>query len=32
MIGDTAESQHDREKIDLKFVIGNEDPYDVFAY
>jgi len=32
MIGDTAESQHDREKIDLKFVIGNEDPYDAFAY
>jgi hypothetical protein len=32
MIGDIAESQHDKEKIDLKFVIGNEDPYDVFAY
>ena len=32
MLGDIAESQHDREKIDLKFVIGNEDPYDVFAY
>jgi hypothetical protein len=24
--------QHDREKFDLKFVIGNEDPYDAFAY
>lgn len=32
MIGDIAESQHDGEKIDLKFVIGNEDPYDAFAY
>jgi hypothetical protein len=32
MIGAIAESQHDREKIDLKFVIGNEDPYDAFAY
>ena len=32
MIGDIAESQQDREKIDLKFVIGNEDPYDTFAY
>ena len=32
MIGDISESQHDREKIDLKFVIGNEDPYDAFAY
>lgn len=34
IMGDIAisESQHDREKIDLKFVIGSEDPYDAFAY
>ena len=32
MIGDIAESQHDREKIDLKFVISTENPYDAFVY
>ena len=32
MTRDIAESQHDSEKIDLKFVIGTENPYDAFAY
>ena len=32
MTRDMVASQHDREKIDLKFIIGNEDPYDAFAY
>ena len=32
MTGNITESQHDSEKIDLKFVIGTEDPYDAFAY
>ena len=32
MTTDIAESQDDREKIDLKFVIGTENPYDAFVY
>lgn len=32
MMGDIAESHKDRKKIDLKFVIGDENPYDTFAY
>ena len=32
MMGNIAESQDDSEKIDLKFVIGTENPYDAFAY
>ncbi len=32
MTGKIADGQHDREKIDLKFVIGTENPYDAFVY
>ena len=32
MTRDIVASQHDREKIDLKFVIGTENPYDAFEY
>jgi hypothetical protein len=32
MTTDIAESQDDGEKIDLKFVIGTENPYDAFEY
>jgi hypothetical protein len=32
MTRDIVASQHDREKIDLKFVIGTENPYDAFVY
>ena len=32
MMGDIAESHEDSKKIDLKFVIGDENPYDAFAY
>jgi hypothetical protein len=32
MTTDIAESQDDGEKIDLKFVIGTENPYDAFVY
>ena len=32
MTTDIAESQDDSEKIDLKFVIGTENPYDAFEY
>jgi hypothetical protein len=32
MTPDIAESQDDGEKIDLKFVIGTENPYDAFEY
>lgn len=32
MTRDLIASQHDREKIDLKFVIGTENPYDAFVY
>lgn len=32
MTTDIAESQDDSEKIDLKSVIGTENPYDAFEY
>lgn len=32
MTTDIAESQDDGEMIDLKFVIGTENPYDAFEY
>ena len=32
MMGNIAESHEDSKKIDLKFVIGDENPYDAFAY
>jgi hypothetical protein len=32
MMGDIAESHEDSKKIDLKFIIGDENPYDAFAY
>ena len=32
MMGNIAESHEDSKKIDLKFVIDDENPYDAFAY
>jgi hypothetical protein len=32
MTREIVASQHDREKIDLKFVLGTENPYDAFVY
>ena len=32
MMGDIAESQDGSDKIDLKFVIDTDHPYDAFAY
>ena len=32
MTREIVASQHDREKIDLKFVISTENPYDAFVY
>lgn len=32
MTRDKVAGQHDREKIDLKFVIGTDYPYDAFVY
>jgi hypothetical protein len=32
MTREIVASHHDREKIDLKFVLGTENPYDTFVY
>ena len=32
MMGNIVETREDSKKIDLKFVIGDENPYDAFAY
>jgi hypothetical protein len=32
MMGDIGESQDGSDKIDLKFVIDTDHPYDAFAY